>query len=68
MIDISLFCDLVLYFVRRLLHDDARGVGEVLNETVCVADKCEGLTVKYIFPTNPFRLAFMMISGYVFHL
>jgi len=34
------------YIVRRLLHDDARGVGEVLNETVCIADKCEGLTVK----------------------
>ncbi|KAK7395993.1 hypothetical protein VNO78_16658 [Psophocarpus tetragonolobus] len=31
---------------RRLLHDDARGVGEVLNETVCVADKCEGLTIQ----------------------
>jgi hypothetical protein len=28
-----------------LLHDDARGVGEALNETVCVLDKCEGLTV-----------------------
>ncbi|XP_057437604.1 alpha-mannosidase At3g26720-like [Lotus japonicus] len=31
---------------RRLLHDDARGVGEVLNETVCVADNCEGLTIQ----------------------
>ncbi|KAK7311284.1 hypothetical protein RJT34_09318 [Clitoria ternatea] len=31
---------------RRLLHDDARGVGEVLNETVCVADTCEGLTIQ----------------------
>ncbi|WVZ05250.1 hypothetical protein V8G54_018596 [Vigna mungo] len=31
---------------RRLLHDDARGVGEVLNETVCIADKCEGLTIQ----------------------
>lgn len=30
---------------RRLIHDDGRGVGEVLNETVCVLDKCEGLTV-----------------------
>ncbi|XP_062099500.1 probable alpha-mannosidase At5g13980 [Humulus lupulus] len=29
---------------RRLLHDDSRGVGEVLNETVCLHDKCEGLT------------------------
>ncbi|KAL9331149.1 hypothetical protein ACSQ67_000759 [Phaseolus vulgaris] len=34
---------------RRLLHDDARGVGEVLNETVCIADKCEGLTVKFFW-------------------
>ncbi|CAK8542739.1 unnamed protein product [Lathyrus sativus] len=31
---------------RRLLHDDARGVGEILNETVCIADKCEGLTIQ----------------------
>ncbi|XP_034916190.1 alpha-mannosidase At3g26720 isoform X1 [Populus alba] len=31
---------------RRLLHDDARGVGEVLNETVCVLDRCEGLTIQ----------------------
>ncbi|XVE67609.1 hypothetical protein DITRI_Ditri09bG0001600 [Diplodiscus trichospermus] len=31
---------------RRLLHDDARGVGEVLNETVCVPEGCEGLTIQ----------------------
>ncbi|KAH9627166.1 hypothetical protein KSS87_018406 [Heliosperma pusillum] len=31
---------------RRLLHDDARGVGEVLNETVCSHDECTGLTIK----------------------
>ncbi|KAI9121310.1 hypothetical protein K1719_008343 [Acacia pycnantha] len=31
---------------RRLLHDDSRGVGEVLNETVCIADRCEGLTIQ----------------------
>nr|POF24171.1 alpha-mannosidase [Quercus suber] len=31
---------------RRLLHDDSRGVGEALNETVCVLAKCEGLTVQ----------------------
>ncbi|KAJ6710880.1 ALPHA-MANNOSIDASE [Salix koriyanagi] len=31
---------------RRLLHDDSRGVGEVLNETVCVLDRCEGLTIQ----------------------
>ncbi|GKV26019.1 hypothetical protein SLEP1_g35381 [Rubroshorea leprosula] len=31
---------------RRLLHDDVRGVGEVLNETVCISDRCEGLTIQ----------------------
>lgn len=31
---------------RRMLHDDVRGVGEILNETVCIADKCEGLTIQ----------------------
>ncbi|KAI4350435.1 hypothetical protein L6164_004891 [Bauhinia variegata] len=31
---------------RRLLHDDVRGVGEVLNETICIADKCEGLIIQ----------------------
>lgn len=31
---------------RRLLHDDSRGVGEVLNETVCALDDCKGLTIK----------------------
>ncbi|KAJ8773047.1 hypothetical protein K2173_028224 [Erythroxylum novogranatense] len=31
---------------RRLVHDDLRGVGEVLNETVCLLDECEGLTVQ----------------------
>ncbi|XVF13832.1 hypothetical protein REPUB_Repub09cG0002300 [Reevesia pubescens] len=31
---------------RRLLHDDAKGVGEVLNETVCVPEGCEGLTIR----------------------
>ncbi|GER32439.1 alpha-mannosidase [Striga asiatica] len=30
---------------RRLLHDDGRGVGEHLNETVCVRDSCFGLAV-----------------------
>lgn len=36
---------------RRLLHDDSRGVGEVLNETVCFMDGCEGLTIqgKFLF-------------------
>ncbi|GLT81593.1 hypothetical protein SLE2022_000350 [Rubroshorea leprosula] len=30
----------------RLLHGDVRGVGEVLNETVCISDRCEGLTIQ----------------------
>ncbi|GKB52521.1 alpha-mannosidase-like protein [Tanacetum coccineum] len=28
---------------RRLLFDDAKGVGEVINETICVVDDCKGL-------------------------
>lgn len=31
---------------RRLLNDDARGVGEALNEEVCVLDNCKGLTIQ----------------------
>eukprot|EP00257_Ricinus_communis_P013468 XP_015570900.1 alpha-mannosidase At3g26720 [Ricinus communis] len=31
---------------RRLIHDDKRGVGEVLNETVCFSNGCEGLTIQ----------------------
>lgn len=31
--------------LRRLLHDDGKGVAESLNETVCVNDKCDGLIV-----------------------
>ncbi|CAK9166161.1 unnamed protein product [Ilex paraguariensis] len=31
---------------RRLIHDDTRGVGEALNETVCVLNDCKGLTVQ----------------------
>uniref|UniRef100_A0A1J3E3E5 Alpha-mannosidase n=1 Tax=Noccaea caerulescens TaxID=107243 RepID=A0A1J3E3E5_NOCCA len=31
---------------RRMLHDDIRGVGEVLNETVCLPDGCKGLTIQ----------------------
>lgn len=37
---------------RRMLHDDIRGVGEILNETVCVQNKCEGLTVSIRIPTS----------------
>ncbi|KAK6912903.1 Glycoside hydrolase family 38, N-terminal domain [Dillenia turbinata] len=40
---------------RRLLHDDIRGVGEVLNEEVCAHDECEGLVVrgKYYVRIDP---------------
>eukprot|EP01018_Ginkgo_biloba_P019273 Gb_19989 [translate_table: standard] len=40
---------------RRLLHDDARGVGEALDENVCVQSNCEGLMVKgkYYVSINP---------------
>ncbi|TKY73710.1 Alpha-mannosidase protein [Spatholobus suberectus] len=40
---------------RRLVQDDSRGVGEALNETVCIHDKCTGLTVlgKYYFRIDP---------------
>ncbi|XP_048233937.1 probable alpha-mannosidase At5g13980 isoform X2 [Ricinus communis] len=40
---------------RRLLLDDSRGVAEALNETVCVLDKCAGLTIqgKYYFRIDP---------------
>ncbi|XXG75009.1 hypothetical protein AAC387_Pa07g3602 [Persea americana] len=31
---------------RRMIYDDGRGVGEALDETVCVGDICEGLTVR----------------------
>ncbi|KAK7309369.1 hypothetical protein RJT34_06033 [Clitoria ternatea] len=31
---------------RRLLYDDGRGVGEALDEQVCVKDGCQGLTVR----------------------
>ncbi|XP_010249229.1 PREDICTED: alpha-mannosidase At3g26720-like [Nelumbo nucifera] len=31
---------------RRLIHDDSRGVGEVLDEKVCVLNECTGLTIQ----------------------
>ncbi|KAI8529281.1 hypothetical protein RHMOL_Rhmol12G0213400 [Rhododendron molle] len=37
---------LELMLHRRLLHDDGRGVAEALNETVCVHNKCSGLTAQ----------------------
>ncbi|KAK4488930.1 hypothetical protein RD792_004720 [Penstemon davidsonii] len=40
---------------RRLLHDDGKGVEEALNETICVLEKCSGLTVQgnYYFRFDP---------------
>uniref|UniRef100_A0A2N9ECH2 alpha-mannosidase n=1 Tax=Fagus sylvatica TaxID=28930 RepID=A0A2N9ECH2_FAGSY len=40
---------------RRLLLDDSRGVAEALNETVCVLNKCTGLTIqgKFYFRFDP---------------
>ncbi|KAL6959923.1 alpha-mannosidase [Sarracenia purpurea var. burkii] len=31
---------------RRTIFDDSRGVGEALDETVCIKNRCEGLTVR----------------------
>lgn len=33
---------------RRMLYDDSRGVGEALDESVCVGNTCEGLTVHFL--------------------
>uniref|UniRef100_A0A7N2KY22 Alpha-mannosidase n=1 Tax=Quercus lobata TaxID=97700 RepID=A0A7N2KY22_QUELO len=40
---------------RRLLLDDSKGVAEALNETVCVLNKCTGLTIqgKFYFRFDP---------------
>ncbi|KAL4583070.1 hypothetical protein LXL04_007634 [Taraxacum kok-saghyz] len=40
---------------RRLLYDDVKGVGEVLNETVCVLNDCKGLMIqgKYYIRMDP---------------
>ncbi|KDP43185.1 hypothetical protein JCGZ_22737 [Jatropha curcas] len=31
---------------RRTIDDDSRGVGEPLDESVCVEDRCEGITIR----------------------
>ncbi|KAL3527226.1 hypothetical protein ACH5RR_011882 [Cinchona calisaya] len=40
---------------RRTIYDDSRGVGEALDERVCVESTCEGLTVRgtYYASINP---------------
>ncbi|GAV59507.1 Glyco_hydro_38 domain-containing protein/Glyco_hydro_38C domain-containing protein/Alpha-mann_mid domain-containing protein [Cephalotus follicularis] len=38
--------EIELMLHRRLVHDDIRGVGEILNETVCALDGCIGLTIQ----------------------
>lgn len=40
---------------RRLLHDDTRGVGEALNEEVCLDKACKGLMIqgKFYFRIDP---------------
>nr|GMC93393.1 alpha-mannosidase isoform X1 [Ipomoea batatas] len=38
--------EIELMLHRRMIHDDSRGVVGTLNETVCVGDTCEGLTIR----------------------
>ncbi|KAK1303873.1 hypothetical protein QJS10_CPB11g01988 [Acorus calamus] len=38
--------ELELMFHRRMLFDDSRGVGEALDEQVCIGDACHGLVVR----------------------
>ncbi|XP_073146127.1 probable alpha-mannosidase At5g13980 [Henckelia pumila] len=47
--------ELEIMLHRRLLYDDSRGVAEALNETVCVEEKCFGLTIqgKYYVRLDP---------------
>ncbi|PPD76164.1 hypothetical protein GOBAR_DD26911 [Gossypium barbadense] len=38
--------EIELMLHRRMLYDDSRGVGEALDESVCVGNTCEGLTIR----------------------
>ncbi|KAL0379122.1 UNVERIFIED_CONTAM: Alpha-mannosidase [Sesamum radiatum] len=38
--------EIELMLHRRMIYDDSRGVGEALDEFVCVNNTCEGLTVR----------------------
>ncbi|XP_010246825.1 PREDICTED: alpha-mannosidase isoform X2 [Nelumbo nucifera] len=46
--------ELELMLHRRMIFDDSRGVGEALDETVCIEDTCQGLTIrgKYYISIN----------------
>ncbi|KAF6993710.1 hypothetical protein CFC21_010565 [Triticum aestivum] len=45
-----------MMFHRRILYDDGRGVGEPLDETVCVDSKCDGLVARGTYYVNVNKL------------